>query len=222
LDTAFGVSNNKQSVYLKQLTKEEMKEYASDEVKTVWHQLALEIIPTIKEMTNRNSKLRSEPAVTDDPNPSTSSTISTVADGEEVLIVDGPTSEEEKVEEAKEQLEAEGNESPSVEQIQKLIDSKVRVVTVFNKSRRDSFVDTSYAAGTLSIILNAKHDFYNKFVGKIIEDENDKVPFELFLMAVMKSIKNLDLEYGDAMDRLMHGINERISKYMMEYNKTNE
>ena len=133
LDTAFGVSNNKQSVYLKQLTKEEMKEYASDEVKTVWHQLALEIIPTIKEMTNRNSKLRSEPAVTDDPNPSTSSTISTVADGEEVLIVDGPTSEEEKVEEAKEQLEAEGNESPSVEQIQKLIDSKVRVVTVFNK-----------------------------------------------------------------------------------------
>ena len=70
--------------------------------------------------------------------------------------------------------------------------------------------------------MNAKHDFYNKFVGKIIEDENDKVPFELFLMAVMKSIKNLDLEYGDAMDRLMHGINERISKYMMEYNKTNE
>lgn len=221
LDAAFGVSNNKQSVDLKALTKEEMKEFDSDEIKTVWHQLAKEIIPTIRAMTDRNSKLRSESEVTDDPNPSPSSTISTVVDGEEVLIVDGPTSEEEMVEEAREQLESEGNDAPSDEQIKKLIDSKVRVVPVFNKGKYDSFVDISYAAGTLSIILNAKHEFYNKLVGKIIDDENDKVPFELFLMAVMKSIKNLDLEYSDAMDKLMHDINERISKYMMEYNKNN-
>lgn len=222
LDAAFGVSNNKQSVDLKPLTKDEMKEYASDEIKTVWHQLAKEIMPTINAMLNRNSKLRSESKPTDDSTPSTSSTISTVADGEEELIVDGPTSEEAKVEEAKGQLEIEGNDSPSDEQIQKLIDSKVRVVIVFNKSKRDSFVDISYAAGTLSIILNANHEFYNKLVGKIMEDESDKVPFELFLIAVMKSIKSLDLEHRDAMDKLMYSINDRISKYMMEYNKVNE
>ena len=222
LDTAFGVSNNKQSVDLKPLSKDEMKEYASDEVKTIWHQLALEIIPTIKEMTTRNSKLRAESEIKDDPTPSTSSTISTIADEGEDLIHDIPEkSEEVKAEEAKEQLEREGNETPSEEQIKKLIDSKVRVVTVFNKGKFDSFVDISYAAATLSIILNANHEFYNKLVKKILEDETDKVPFELFLMAVMKSIKNLDLEYSDAMDRLMHDINERISKYMMEYNKNN-
>lgn len=221
LDTAFGVSNNKQSVDLKPLTKEEMKEYASDEIKTVWHQLAQEIIPTIKAMTARNSQLRSETEVKDDPTPSTSSTISTVADGEEVLIVDAPTDVAEIVEAAKEELIAEGVDAPSDEQIKKLIDSKVRVVPVFNKGRRDSFVDTKYAAGTLSIILNANHDFYNKLVKRLIEDENEKVPFELFLIAVMKSIKNLDLEYNDAMDKLMYDINDRISKYMMEYNKNN-
>ncbi|MDE5978004.1 MAG: ATP-binding protein [Turicibacter sp.] len=222
LDTAFGVSNNKQSVDLKPLSKDEMKEYGLDEIKTIWHQLALEIIPTIKEMTARNSKLRSELEVTDDPTPSTASTISTVADGGEVLIVDAPTNEDEIVEAAKEQLEAEGNDSPTDEQIRKLIDSKVRVVPVFTKSKRDSFVDISYAAGTLSIILNANHEFYNKLVKKILDDENDKVPFELFLIAVMKSIKNLDLEHSDAMDKLMYDINDRIAKYMMEYNKNNE
>lgn len=176
---------------------------------------------TIKEMTARNSRLRSESEVVDDPKPSTSSTISNIVDEGEELIKDVPTSEEELVEEAKTQLEIEGNDTPSDEQIKKLIDSKVRVVTVFNKGKFDSFVDTSSAAGTLSIIINAKHEFYNKLVKKIMEDETDKVPFELFLMAVMKSIKNLDLEYPDAMDILTHDINERISKYMLEYNKNN-
>lgn len=221
LDVAFGVSNNKQSVDLKPLSKDEMKEFASDEIKTVWHQLAKNIMDTIKEMTARNSRLRSESEVVDDPKPSTSSTISNIVDEGEELIKDVPTSEEELVEEAKTQLEIEGNDIPSDEQIKKLIDSKVRVVTVFNKGKFDSFVDTSSAAGTLSIIINAKHEFYNKLVKKIMEDETDKVPFELFLMAVMKSIKNLDLEYPDAMDILTHDINERISKYMLEYNKNN-
>lgn len=64
--------------------------------------------------------------------------------------------------------------------------------------------------------------WYNKLVKKILDDENDKVPFELFLIAVMKSIKNLDLEHSDAMDKLMYDINDRIAKYMMEYNKNNE
>ncbi len=221
LDAAFGVSNNKQSVDLKPLSKDEMQEYKYDEIKSVWHQLAKNIKDTIKAMTARNSQLRSESEVVDDPKPSISSTISNTVDEGEELIKDVPTSEEELVEEAKSQLETEGNEAPSDEQIKRLIDSKVRVVTVFNKGKRDSFVDTSSAAGTLSIILNANHEFYNKLVKKIMEDETDKVPFELFIMAVMKSIKNLDLEYEDAMDILMHDINVRISNYMLEYNKNN-
>lgn len=221
LDAAFGVANNKQSVDLKPLSKEDMRDVGPDEIKTVWHQLYDEIKSTIENMDKRNSKLRSETEIKDDPTPSTASTISTTVDEGEALILDVPESEEVKVEQAKEQLELEGNDEPSNEQIKKLIDSKVRVVTVYNKGRFDSFVDKSLSAGTLSIILNANHDFYKQFVKKIMDDETDKVPFELFLIAVIKSIKNLDNEYSDAMDKLMYDINRRIFDYMAEYNKKN-
>ena len=222
LDTAFGVSNNKQSVDLKPYSKEEMQEFDKNEIKPVWCQLAAEIMPTIKQMTNRNSKLRSESEVPSDANPSVSSTISNTVDEGENFVYDVPDTEEEREQAAKEQLESEGNDEPTDEQIKKLIDSKVRVVPVFNKTKRDSFVDTSYAAGTLNIILNANHEFYGKLVKKIFDNENDKVSFELFLIAVMKSIKKLDLEYNDAMDKLMYEINDRISRYMMEFNKEND
>ncbi len=221
LDAAFGVSNNKQSVDLKPISQKEMQECDPNELKTVWHQLADEIIPTIKEMTKRNQQLRAEPKTVDDPAPSTSSVISNTVDEGEELINDVPTSEEALVEEAKSQLEKEGKESPSDEQIKKLIDSKVRVETVFNKGKFDAFVDKAFAAGTLSILLNANHEFYNKFVNKVFENETDRIPFELFLIAVIKSIKNLDLAYPAVMDKLMYDINDRILKYMMEYNKNN-
>lgn len=219
LDAAFGVANNKQSVDLKPLSVEDMRDVGVDEVKTVWHQLYDEIKSTIENMGKRNSALRSETEVKDDPTPSTSSTISSIADEDEVLLLDTPISDEDKEEQAKEQLEAEGNDAPSAEQIQKLIDSKVRVVIVHNKGRFDSFVDKSLNAGTLSIILNANHDFYKQLVEKIMDDETDKVSFELFLIAVVKSIKQLDNEYSDAMDKLMYSINRRISDYIAEYKK---
>ena len=52
-----------------------------------------------------------------------------------------------------------------------------------------------------------------------MDDETDKVSFELFLIAVVKSIKQLDNEYSDAMDKLMYSINRRISDYIAEYKK---
>ena len=219
LDAAFGVANNKQSVDLKPLSVEDMRDVGVDEVKTVWHQLYDEIKSTIENMVKRNSALRSETEMKDDPTPNISSTISSIVDEDEILLSDTSISYEDKEEQAKEQLEAEGNDEPSTEQIQKLIDSKVRVVIVHNKGRFDSFVDKSLNAGTLSIILNANHDFYNRLVKKIMDDETDKVSFELFLIAVVKSIKQLDNEYSDAMDKLMYSINRRISDYIVEYKK---
>lgn len=224
LDSAFGISNNKQYVNLKPMSKQEMADVSSDELKSVWHQLADEILPTIVEMTNRNSAIRSEEMKIDDPTPQESSEIATQVDletgdeEEELELIP----EEQKVEEATEQLIKEGNEEPSESQVKKLIDSGVRVTIVHNKTKMDSFVDYSFAAGTLSIILNANHPFYEKLVRDILEDENSKVPFELFLIAVMKSIKKLNLEYPDAMDKLMYQINNKIFNYIMELNKRNE
>lgn len=160
LDSAFGISNNKQYVNLKPMSKQEMQEASNDEIKTVWHQLANEILETIKNMTDRNSEIRSEDMIVDDPEPSEASEISNASDEAEGLVDNEPEiPEEQKQEEAEEQLKSEGNDDPTEGQKQQLIDSKVRVVVVYNKSKRDSFIDTSFAAQTLSIIINAKHDF---------------------------------------------------------------
>lgn len=222
LDSAFGISNNKQYVNLKPMTKAEMAEVSADEIKTVWHQLADEIIPTIEELTKRNSAIRGEEMVEDDPEPAEASEISNVVEEEieDEPIVDN-IPEEIKVQEAEEQLVKEGNEKPSTVQVQKLIDSQVRVVSVYNKGKMDSFIDISHAAGTLSIILNANHAFYSKLVSGVFDKEDTKVPFELFMIAVMRSIKKQSVANPDAMDTLLYDINERITKYMLEYAKRN-
>ncbi len=224
LDAAFGISNNKQYVNLKPMTKAEMNDVSPDEIKTVWYQLAEEIMPTIDKLTQRNSAIRGEEMVEDDPNLAEASEISNVVE-EEIEgkpIIDN-TPKEVKVQEAKEQLSKEGNVNPTTIQIDKLIDSQVRVVSVFNKGERDSFIDIAYAAGTLSIILNANHPFYSKLVNGLFDKEDTKIPFELFMIAVMRSIKKQSLANPLLMDSLLYDINQRITKYMMELSKrTNE
>ena len=222
LDEAFGVSNNKQSVDLRPLSKEEMQEASKDEIKTVWHQLAGPIMSTIKAMNARNSKIRGEEPNVEDATPATSSAISTKVDSDEDDFPGSSLSEEEKEAEAKEQLTSEGVENPTDSQVKKFIDSNVRVTVVYNKSKNDSFVDAVYAAGTLSILLNANHNFYVHLVKKIMDNQDDKVAFELFLMAIVKSIKNLERDYSDAMDALMYQLNRRITEYMLEYIRIHE
>lgn len=223
MDDAFGISNNKQYVNLKSLSKQEMAEVSADELRSVWHQLAEEIIPTIKAMANRNSKVREDTKDLIDLQPAEASQIATKSDEDhDIEIVLPSMTEEQKVEEAKEQLFSEDEQEPTDCQIQQLIDSGVRVKPVYTKSPRDSFIDYSFAAGTLSIILNAKHPFYEKLIKDIWEDENQKVPFELFIIAVMKSIKHLDQDNANAMSNLMYDINQRITNYIMEYKKNNE
>lgn len=224
LDSAFGISNNKQYVNLKPMTKAEMAEVSADEIKTVWHQLAEEIIPTIDALTKRNTAIRGEEMIEDDPQPAEASDISNVVEEEiedEPIVVDD-IPEEVKVQEAEEQLVKEGVDNPSSVQIQKLIDSQVRVVPVYNKGKMDSFIDTSFAAGTLSIILNANHAFYGKLVSAIFDKEETKIPFELFMIAVMRSMKKQSVSNPDSMDTLLYDINERITKYMMELAKRND
>ena len=55
----------------------------------------------------------------------------------------------------------------------------------------------------------------------MFDKEDTKVPFELFMIAVMRSIKKQSVANPDAMDTLLYDINERITKYMLEYAKRN-
>ena len=224
LDYAFGISNNKQSVNLKPLSKQELSEI--DKNDSVWAQLYSEIKDTIKSMKDRNKAIRGEEVAPDDPTPDATSDITKEVDddiNDQLGIEDeSPVmTQEEKEKEAQEQLVIEGNEKPTSGQIQKFIDSNVRVIVVHNKGKRDSFVDTSFAAGTLSIILNANNEFYKTLVEDIMDEEDKRIPFELFLVSVMKSIKTLNTTYSDAMDSLMYEINLRIQKYITAYGKQN-
>lgn len=222
LDAAFGVANNKQTVDLRPLSKEEMQESSQDEIQTVWQQLAKEIMATINAMNKRNNKIRGEEINPDVPTPATSSEISKKVDKDENLFPHSSLTEEEKEIEAKEQLINEGVSNPTEGQIHRLIDSTVRIAVVYNKGKTDSFIDTSYAAGTISIILNANHNFYVHLVKKIMDNEDDKTAFELFLMAIAKAVKSIQDGYPDAADSLMYQINKRITEYMLEYMKRHE
>lgn len=223
LDVAFGISNNKQSVSLKRMSEEEMREALNDEIQSVWLQLNEEISKTIEAMKKRNTSIRNEKseAETDKPD-ETSSIVSAINDNESDDENEEEASETTKMDVALKQLKKEGIENPTDIQIKNFIDSNVRVSVVSNKSKMDSFIDYSYAAGILSIILNRNHMFYEKFASFIMdEDEDLKVPFELFLVAVIKSIKKLSFSYNDAMDQLLHQINIKIFEYMEEYNRRN-
>lgn len=174
-------------------------------------------------MKKRNTSIRNEKseAETDKPD-ETSSIVSAINDNESDDENEEEASETTKMDVALEQLKKEGIENPTEIQIKNFIDSNVRVSVVSNKSKMDSFIDYSYAAGILSIILNRNHMFYEKFASFIMdEDEDLKVPFELFLVAVIKSIKKLSFSYNDAMTELLHQINIKIFEYMEEYNRRN-
>ena len=223
MDNAFGISNNKQYVNLKPLSKQEMAEVDKDEMKSVWHQLAMEIRSTISSMTTRNSKIREDSYDNSILTPNEASIIATEADEKNNMDIKRPElSQDVKIEEATEQLFAETEKQPTSQQIQQLIDAGVRVKSVYTKTPRDSFIDYSFAAGTLSIILNANHPFYEKFVKSVWDDDNQRTPFELFIIAVMKSIKYLDQDNPNVMSKLMSDINIRITNYIMEYKKNNE
>lgn len=225
MDSAFGISNNKQSVNLKPMSKEEMAE-DNGTTKTLWHQLADEIIPTIKEMTARNSALRGEEMPKqDNTTPPPSSTISNQADilsGDDSPTNESDLTEEEKTKEAREYLvNNEGEADPTDAEIKQFIDSKVRVKVVYNKNKYDSFISTSYAAGTLTITINARHAFYEEFVKKVYEDDDQKLPFELMLIALFKTVKSLTESYPEAMDLLVHQLNAKLTNYMLEMKKQN-
>ncbi len=224
MDDAFGISNNKQSVDLKGLTKQAISDLLPEEkAVNVWLQLADSIKPTIKRMKDRNSKIRQEGMEQDTPEPNEASKIATESDRKNNSELQAPImSEDEKVKEAKEQLENEGKEPPTENQIKQFLNAKVRTNLDFHKSPRDTFIDYSFAAGVLSIILNAKHPFYEKFVKDIWEDEDRRVPFELFIMAVMKSIKKQDQVNPNLMSELMSDINDHLKRYIWEYEKNNE
>lgn len=225
LDTAFGVSNNKQFVDLKALSKQDMDECKNDEVQPLWMQLASDIIPTIAAMTERNSKIRDE-----EPEKNKTSDVSSVIgeivnnveknSGEVIAIPEDEKDATQKQIEIIEALENEGFKEYSDDQIKEFMTSNVRIITHYG-NKNDNFITYSYAASVLIINLNKNHPFFEMFVSKFYDEEEQRIAFQILLSALMKSIKELDLQYPDAMDMLTRKINNKIFDYVMDYKKNN-
>lgn len=226
LDEVFGISNNKQYVDLKPMSKDEMKDYEGEEVQPLWMQLYKEIDPTLDKMLRRNSEIRDlkfAPDETEDVD--VSSDVGKMVDeaekdsGEEPFVFDETLTDDEKKKEAEEELKNEGLEEPSVEQIQQFLSSNVRFRSE-SRGRTENFMTYSYAANVLIITLNKDHSFYDSFVKKVFDDDNERIAFQLLLTSLVKSTQELSKSFPDAMDLLFRKINNKIYDYMIEYNKS--
>lgn len=226
MDEVFGISNNKQYVDLKPMSKEEMKEYASDDVKPLWMQLFEVIDPTIRDMDERNEKVRQEKISTNNDGEAANAgsdvgdlvNVAEQNSNEEVYIHDVSMTDDEKIKEAEEELIKEGFEKPNNNQINQFILSNVRF-KIEHRGRMENFMSYAYVANVLIITLNADHSFYTLFVRKLFENDDDRIAFQLLLTALIKSNQELSISYTDAMDLLFRKVNNKVYDYMIEYSK---
>lgn len=225
LDEVFGISNNKQYVDLKPMSKEEMKEYAADEIQPLWMQLFEVIDPTLKAMDARNEAVRRESIPQDEGDETNAGSdvgdLVNEAEGkseEEVYVHDTSLTEEEKKKEAEEELKKEGFEEPNEKQINQFILSNVRFKKE-HRGRMENFMTYSYVANVLIITINEDHSFYTLFIDKLYENDDDRIAFQLMLTAIVKSMQELSISYTDAMDLLFRRINNKVYDYMLEYSK---
>ena len=220
LDDLFGVSNNKQYVDLKPMSKEEMKEHLKDEIRPLWQNLHEEIVPTIKAIESRNKKIRTEENEDTDASSNVGDYVNDAENhpANPNSSIDGSPINEEIQQEATEELQSEGIENPTEKQILQYMTSNVRI-KVEERGKTDNFMTYKMVAGVLIIVLNSNHDFYNLFVSKVIDTFEERITFELLLAALMKSMQEIEGAYPDMVDVLHKSINDKLFSYMRAYKK---
>ena len=219
LDEAFGIANNKQQVDLKEIDDEALADYDGNE--PMWIQLKSVIKNTIDDMVKLNKErrkgTRSNPGKT-----ATTATSETVKAAEEenpdivvpTTVVIPEITEEIKVQVEKE-LQDEGYEEVTEEQIQQYLDSNTRIKYV-NHGSRGAFIDYEDRLGVLKIIVNKDHQFYEQFVQDAYQNEDMQITFELFLVSLIKTVYQLHATHPVPMDKLIDDINNRLKVYLKQ------
>ena len=216
LDEAFGVANNKQYVELKEIEKEDIDE--DDLVQPLWCQLEETISPTIREMYKCNKATRANTRTFDpiEP-PATTQIVDAVEDQyddeEEIPEVIEPTPED--IETGKEELEEQGVEEPTEEQIRAFLNNKIRIKYI-NKGEREMAFDYKTVAGMLIITINIGHVFYSALLEKIYKDEEVKTTFELLIASFFMSIKKTNQTQLTANDKIISLWNNKLKEYITE------
>lgn len=218
LDEAFGVANNKQYVELKEIEKEDIDE--EDLVQPMWCQLADYIKPTIKAMYGKNEETRKNTRSggednTIQPSPSTVivDTVEEQNDDEEDIPVVEPTPED--IEKGKEELEDQGVEQPTDDQVRAFLNSKIHF-HYKDKGERELAFDYKIVGGTLIITVNISHVFYKAFLERINSDDDVNTTFELMLASLFMSVWKTNKYQQDENDTLVSMWNSKLKDYITE------
>lgn len=224
LDEAFGISNNKQQVSLRAIDDESISDYENNE--PMWLQLKSVVKNTITKMYSENQERRKGSRSGNNTTTTTTATSETIKraeeENEEIAVPntsETPTSfTPDIVEQIKIELTDEGFltevDELTDEQIKQYLDSNTRI-KYEGRGPRSPFLDYEDILGVLRIYVNKDHQFYQQFVIEAITDESNKVVFELFLAALVKSLHKYE---GDISEKIIDSLNVLLKSYL----KSNE
>ena len=216
LDEAFGVANNKQHVELKSV---DSMDYIDEEVQPVWLQLHDIVRDTINSIYNSNKKTRENArTVKDIVSPTTEIINSAEKNDDEVgatAEVKTHTPKEVLIKKNKEELEEQGVENPTEDDINSYMNNRVNIVHK-NLGKLGPIFDYSFELGSCLVKLNMEHIFYKNFLDDIFKTNDTKVAFELFVAALVKAVDETKLNQEEENDNLIAMWNEKLRKYINE------
>ena len=218
LDEAFGVANNKQHVELRYV---DPNDYIDEEVKPVWLQLQNIIKDTISAMYDENKKTRENARTVVDVITPTEEIINNVEEHEEesensaTAEVKRTTSEEELIDRNKKDLQEQGIEDPTEEDVRNYMSNRVHI-KYRNAGKMAGLFDYSFGLGSCNVTFNMDHIFYKNCLEDIFKVNDTKVAFELFVASLVKAVDETKITQEDQNDNLIAVWNEKLRKYINE------
>jgi hypothetical protein len=218
LDEVFGVANNKQHVELIEL---DPQDYEDDEVTPVWFQIKNVIIDTISEMRKRNSLLRDKARAHDKESfvKETEKIINSSEKESSALTESDEIRKQKNIEEVKNEaksiLEQMGKYEPTVEEIDELLLNKVNVI--YKRNNRAPFFDYETSLGICKCIINTDHIFYENFMFHIVDNEEARTAFELFIASLIRARDELiDDKRKRAFNDVIDEWNAKLNVYIKQ------
>ena len=218
LDEVFGVANNKQSVDLKKVDQDDLD---PNELQPIWNQLGDIIIPTIKDMIDKNKAAQQGSRKRKEVKTETTEIINNVEyDSDNINYEDeinklDETQAYEVAEAGKEELKDMGVDDPTNEEGTEFVKNRVNIKYIAESPRGPAF-DYKEVWKTTVITINTSHKFYKAFLSKIYDNPEVQTTFELFLASLYQSIRETNTYQDEQNDNLLGEWNSRLNKYIAE------
>jgi len=217
LDEAFGVSNNKQHVELREVKPED---YDESEIKPIWLQLTPVISRTIAQIYKQNKETRAKSRTVEDIVTPATEIVNTVEENNDTESqtenIRKETPPEQLIEKTKEILTEQGVDDVTDDAAIKYLKNKVNI---YYKDLRSGgpFFDISFSFGICQVDINTSHIYYKTFFPHIEANPETKTAFELFLAAFVMSVNENAI--GDKMelaDVIIQEWNTKLRRYINE------